>query len=318
MKQLYIIGNGFDVHHKIKCKYSDFRKWLHKNRPDVYDNLVWLYGRLSGEWWRSFEESLTEFRPNTYPRKIAKMGFITQLDFLIEKYGQEGRDFMDSYEATMSRYGGVTDKHHRAAAIARFEMQHLKDDLCESFGEWVKSLVIPKTAAKVRLDKTALFFTFNYTRTLEDLYGIEEDQIVHLHGSVDNNEFVIGHCMTAAEMMDKDLVKHAIHRNPDRNYGADEARMAMFEVIEEELKKPVEDIMYRYRSIFNSLMGFKEMEILGLSYSPIDLPYLRNIFKITGTDIKVRLGWHSEDFDKKNAKAFAKEINLTNYRLKKF
>lgn len=318
LKKLYVIGNGFDMHHKIKCKYLDFRKWLHKTRPEVYNNLAWLYGRMSGEWWRSFEESLTEFKPNTYPRKIAKMGFMTQLDFLVDKYGQEWRDFMDSYEDSMSNNGGVTDKYQRIAAIARFEMQHLKDDLFESFGEWVKTLMIPKAAPKVRIDKKAIFFTFNYTRTLEDLYGIEEKQIVHLHGSVDNNKFVIGHSMTAEEMKNKDLIEHAIHRNPDRNYGADEARLAMFEVIEDELKKPVDDIMYRYRNDFNSLVGVKEVEILGLSYSPIDLPYLRNIFDITGTDVKVRLGWHSKDYDKKNAKEFAKEMKLTNYRLKKF
>ena len=310
--KLYVIGNGFDIHHRIKCRYSHYRRWIKKNRPEVYDNLTSLYGRLSGEWWRSFEENLPKFNPNFYPKKIAKMSFPNLLSFLVSKYGQDARDFMDDYQISMQNYGGIENPYQRAAAVAGFEMRHLKDDICESFGEWVKDIKIPKRAKKVILDSDAIFFTFNYTRTLEDLYKIEEDQIIHLHGSVDTNEFVIGHNKTLEEMQDADLLKYAVFRNPDKDKGEDEARIAMFEVLESELKKPVEDVMERYKSDFNALSGFKEMEVLGLSYSPIDLPYLERIIQITGKDIKVKLGWHSED-DKRNAEAFAKDMNLTNW-----
>ena len=30
-KKLYIIGNGFDLHHKINSRYSNFQEWLQKN-----------------------------------------------------------------------------------------------------------------------------------------------------------------------------------------------------------------------------------------------------------------------------------------------
>lgn len=31
MKKLYLIGNGFHIHHEIASKYSDFKKWLYKS-----------------------------------------------------------------------------------------------------------------------------------------------------------------------------------------------------------------------------------------------------------------------------------------------
>lgn len=315
-EKFYVIGNGFDIHHQIKCKYSDFRRWLRKNRPEVMCKLIRLYGRLSGDWWRTFEESLTDFKPDAYPKKVAKMTIPKFIQYFTEEYGEEGRDYINDYQITMQGHGGLANPYQRAEAIAKFEMLHLKDDLCEAFSEWVKDIKIPKRVRKTRvnLDTDALFFTFNYTRTLEDTYGIEEDQIVHLHGSVDTNEFIIGHNMSAEEMQERDLVRHAIFRNPDNDQGADNARMAMFEVLESELKKPVDDVIYFHRNEFNALVGTKEMEVLGLSYSPIDLPYLKHIFSITGKDIKVKLGWHSPE-DKNSAEDFAKKMKLTNCEL---
>ena len=316
LEKFYVIGNGFDIHHRIKCRYSDFRRWLRKNRPEVIGKLTRLYGRLSGDWWRTFEESLTDFKPNAYPKKVAKMTIPQFIQYFSNEYGEEGRDYINDYQITMQGHGGLENPYQRSEAIARFEMMHLKDDLCDAFGEWVNDIKIPKRVrkTKVSLDSDALFFTFNYTRTLEDTYGIEEEQIVHLHGSVDTNKFIIGHNKTFEQMQERDLMERAIFRNPDNDRGADNARMAMFEVLESELKKPVNEVIYFHRNNFNELDGMKEMEVLGFSYSPIDLPYLEHIFSITGKDIKVKLGWHSPG-DKKEAEDFAKKMNITNYEM---
>ena len=56
------------------------------------------------------------------------------------------------------------------------------------------------------------------------------------------------------------------------------------------------------------------MEVLGFSYSSIDLPYLRRIFEIVGIDIHVIFGWHSPE-DETNAKTFANEMGLANCEL---
>lgn len=43
-KHLYIIGNGFDIHHSINSSYSNYRNWLEENEPDIYSQLCDLYG----------------------------------------------------------------------------------------------------------------------------------------------------------------------------------------------------------------------------------------------------------------------------------
>lgn len=37
IKHLYIIGNGFDIHHDMGCSYADYRVWLEENEPTIYD-----------------------------------------------------------------------------------------------------------------------------------------------------------------------------------------------------------------------------------------------------------------------------------------
>lgn len=32
--RLYIIGNGFDIHHGIESKYWNFREWVRKTKKD--------------------------------------------------------------------------------------------------------------------------------------------------------------------------------------------------------------------------------------------------------------------------------------------
>ena len=37
MKTLYVIGNGFDIHHKLDTRYQNFANYLTKNDNKVYD-----------------------------------------------------------------------------------------------------------------------------------------------------------------------------------------------------------------------------------------------------------------------------------------
>lgn len=309
-EKLYIIGSGFDMHHNVKCDYDSFKKWLQTNCINVYDNIKHIYGNVCNDkWWSSFEESLAVFDPDKYPNEVAQKGFFQLKKELSERYGARGKAAIDDFEM---EGGDISNRYHLAAAIAKSELECLKTDLDEAFGEWIKSLKLPsKKTPDIDIDTDAIFFTFNYTRTLEDLYEVDEDNILHLHGSVDGNEFVIGHNLTAEEMIDKDLEAHMYERNPDNDKGEDEARFEMFQVIEDEMKKPVNEIMDLNRDYFNALDTIKEMIVLGFSYSPIDLPYLRRIFEITGKNIDVIFSWHT-DIDYSRAESFSNELSLSN------
>ena len=314
MRKLYIIGNGFDKHHGMPCGYIDFKNWLIQNRHDVYTNLVRLYGDIDVDWWSKFEDNLANFDLNRYPNEIGHADVFEIQRKMVELYGDEGRVAIDEYEQT--EMGGVANRYRLVETIAHFEMERLNQDLNEAFGEWVRTIDIPMdTEHFIRnLEKEATFFTFNYTRTLEDLYGVDEDNVIHLHGSVDNGRFVIGHGQTLEEMLNRDVQENAYERNLDDDNGEDEARMELYQVIADQLRKPVKEIMDLNHDHFNALEAINEMEVLGFSYSKIDLPYLYRIFEIAGVSIHVVFGYHSIE-DKANAEALKAEMGLTNCEL---
>ena len=61
-KHLYVIGNGFDIHHCINSSYSDFREWMQEEHPDVMTDFEEAYGECDDEWWADFENQLASDR----------------------------------------------------------------------------------------------------------------------------------------------------------------------------------------------------------------------------------------------------------------
>src|SRR5262249_34617436 len=76
------------------------------------------------------------------------------------------------------------------------------------FAEWIRGLPIPQPGSVplVRcIDPTARYLSFNYTPTLQRLYGVPEPNVLHIHGrsSDADGEMVVGHGWkrTAGEML---------------------------------------------------------------------------------------------------------------------
>ncbi|MCD5236187.1 MULTISPECIES: AbiH family protein [Enterococcus] len=65
------------------------------------------------------------------------------------------------------------------------------------FAEWISSIIEPtikQHSLKNVFNKEDLFFSFNYTTTLETIYKIEESNIYHVHGDYQN--VIVGHNRT--------------------------------------------------------------------------------------------------------------------------
>ena len=58
MKQLYIIGNGFDIHHSIPSSYKNYHDWLEENDEDIIERLRNYYDVDEDEWWNELELEL--------------------------------------------------------------------------------------------------------------------------------------------------------------------------------------------------------------------------------------------------------------------
>ena len=78
IRNLYIIGNGFDIHHCIPSRYADYLNWLKYNEDNTYNKIISLYDNAyEAEWWNEFETNLGCF---DIREKIENISFECQPD----------------------------------------------------------------------------------------------------------------------------------------------------------------------------------------------------------------------------------------------
>ena len=158
---LYIIGNGFDLEHKIDSRYSDFREFLLENYWDYYDEIMCAFEQ-SEYLWKDFESELPTCAVN------------------IENAGLSmGSDMLDQIDYDPMDDMGIGDW---------LDMQFgCLEELPYYLRRWVESLDIKKDQV-LKIDKESYFLTFNYTATLEEVYEVEPERIKHIHGFVKNED----------------------------------------------------------------------------------------------------------------------------------
>lgn len=193
MKTLNVIGNGFDIHHKIGSSYWAYMDWLKGADPDLYDNIVSVYYGNNfdedlipcyasmdvddpeqediDEWWGRFEANLGQIDIREFAEYVRQNA--DEPDF--------GGDFHDSY---------WTD----AAVQAGDRLLEINHKMKRSFIEWVKQLPDGEIDGNMVFGKEDYFLSFNYTDTLQKLYGVPTTKICYIHGrAAADDDLVLGH-----------------------------------------------------------------------------------------------------------------------------
>ena len=156
MDTLYIIGNGFDLHHGLDTSYKNFRDNVVLKTPNLRKLLLDLYGDAINEdmWWSDFEAKLSDIDYN----------HLLNSDYGVAMGGMKVQNF-------------------------------LTGQLPPLFGKWIKSIKLKiAPEKKLDIDKDALFFTFNYSLVLEIIYEVNKDNIWHIHNSIEEvDKIIVGH-----------------------------------------------------------------------------------------------------------------------------
>ena len=63
-ERLYVIGNGFDIHHLIESKYVDFKKWVQNNKDTHLVSLMDTFFSNDCDFWADIENALGDYREN--------------------------------------------------------------------------------------------------------------------------------------------------------------------------------------------------------------------------------------------------------------
>ncbi|MFI3225036.1 AbiH family protein [Streptococcus suis] len=284
MDKLFIIGNGFDLAHKLPTSFYDFKRWIldqldltetERNefetgvpfisdfllpqsmtmpdggedflKDDIFKFFFRLVSQLTEGDWHKFESSLGE---------------IVDLEIDVNTFYDKDGDF-DYFQ---NQYYLEALNNSLLEAILP-----LKDDL---FPNWVQSL--PDTEQYLGLqpikktvinNRESLFLTFNYTMVLEEVYQILEERICHIHGSIDDNLFIYGHGQSVLPDDEPEFYRDLTHS---------------MNRLENVLKKPVIEQLNNHQMFFDKLKDIKEIYVIGFNLedsNTVDRPYFEEIFK---------------------------------------
>ena len=203
----------------------------------------------------------------------------------------------------------------------------IRDRLRKCFHEWVVQLTPPSASSKVNIiTQDSKFINFNYTKTLENLYGINPHKILHLHGCVDEDEdFILGHGKSYEELDSLNTEKRPVspedldeyelnlfYEEQANSYEFHEqlARQAAISGVASQ-RKPVNDIIKKNESFLNSLSDISHIHVYGLSLSEVDMPYLKHILSIVRS-----AKWEFSDYNGLNhdkINCFCKANNIKDY-----
>ena len=306
-KNLYIIGNGFDLHHGIKCGFTDFMKWVEKNDESLFADLTDVYNYDDKEkWWKDFENSLAKLNISYYANKIG-----------------------NQYDPEYIQEGSIEERTEYASQKVIEEFDRIKASLRRDFHKWLSEAYenCPKYKKVQFPNKDSVFLTFNYTKTLEDLYEIDARQVCHIHGVIDDEDsMVVGHGMGIEGLKDMlesqkpragEIFDKRLHINTKLNIATPEhTELATDSTLDSmiSLKKDVEECIERKKRFFNDILDVQTIYVYGFSFSSIDMPYIEKIVRRTKSDAHWVFSWHSPD-DEIRIMDFVIRYNIQNFSM---
>lgn len=267
---LYIVGNGFDLAHGLKTKYNDFRNWLEESGFHSFVNrMEALYPDVknaNGEW-NDIETALGHF----------KMKDVIAYD----------KNYTDC-----NTVGNVV-------LPVGNNIRSVTASLSGNLWKWIKSVDLLKTKRMFLLNENALFVSFNYTLTLETVYGIPQDKTWHVHGSISDktNVLVIGYGVD--EKFDNAPNPTAYNLTDD-----DKRRNMMADMVK---RVPLYIDKFHKWNNFSKMKVIKHVKVIGHSCSKVDQAYFEDIANAISTDADWAFYYHASKSKKYYAK-FAKDI----------
>lgn len=275
MSSLFLVGNGFDIAHGIPTSYSNFRSFvveLYPDALDLRDTVVHLedferinmgefaaeillntMDKAAGDNWSNFEEAL------------AYINFNNKLP----KANHKENETEEEDQRLMGKYLLYLD-------VLTSGFIHCAKMWQEFFRIWIKDIEIhieagefsPNNALKTLFSQPdAKFITFNYTKTLQILYGVKK--VVHIHNRV-GQTLIFGHgkedAMYGDSMDDMD-------EEPCIGSSFLDDMIMSF-------KKDTERPMKKYNDFFKKLdHTIDRVYSYGFSYGKVDSVYIKRIIE---------------------------------------
>lgn len=317
MSLLYVIGNGFDLWHKLPTSYlNDFKPLVKKRHPKEADLLVKLFSAGDEEdYWSHFEERVGAVAELAQERMRSRAD--DSLSWFVEEANNDGVTSDDR------DFGIQLDDHAVSISSVVPDFGKLYPNLDETLLWGLRSILDAcmnemATRANERLvnidkmgsfSRDSYFVTFNYTDTLERVYAVPPRRILHVHGSAScGDELVWGNerskvegdidlstsCLSLIdkeEPVDYDSGDHRFYFGYHSQYAAvqegvksvQEAEMAAAGLLNDVCSGFVKQLNLSGLDCFLESIpgGIDGVIVLGHSFGDVDVPYFECIKEYT-------------------------------------
>ena len=314
--RLYIIGNGFDLAHDLKTSYWHFREYLERNEEEFLVEFEKLYGyypydpdeyHVSPEQQKDALKKRNDMLYEVLWREFEfKLGKPAEFEFDI--VCDSAIDEMNELESGPI---GIEDTLNQCfeeqfGFVANLQVFLLK---------WAKQIRLNK--AIVRKDElknsTDLFLTFNYTPTLECLYGISKERICHIHGGIPpycEDAPVIGHGNTES-------IRQWQQWKEENDNIFDEGGASKCIAISNFYSRTLKDTRKRLErngKFFSCLDRTSEVMVIGHSLGDVDMVYFEKVVEMSGKDIPWVVVFHNES-EKERMENRIKDLGISKVKL---
>lgn len=314
--KLYICGNGFDLHNGFKTSFGSYMNYLECAYPDtLHRSKRYLYTGFFNRTWTDVESNL-------------------KFDY---------RRYIEDYCTLFNTEGLPTELNREI--LSQFRENNFADDI-QLFTtiylfEWItlnyeyrirQDIPYPNDMVFLYNNSDDRFLTFNYTTTLEDVFGISERNILHVHGNmktVDCHTLRETHYIRGGKITELNscLVRRlqfgCIENSPDpilnelkkqtiepinRMFSYDQILQNIEHICQYTYKSPKTN--YRALEEFIENPYITDVIILGHSFDGVDEPYYRDIIIPNLNAARWTFYIHSES-ERTRAKQFANKYRLS-------
>ena len=259
--RLLIIGNGFDLHHGLKTGYKDYAHFLKEHYPNTLESIQgseYFDGECSDIFdsedifWTDIERNL-------------RFNFDLMLE---ESVGGYYPDLMEKSDA----------RWHRAEFDSEAKVKMI-DTAFTTYAlvNWVQLIDVTKVdeTREVTLLSSDVFVSFNYTETLEKVYKVPSERILHIHGCISNPE--------SLQFGNPNQTPSVVRKKYESLYGEDEFYGMSIEpaannyvALADSFSKDIDSNIPKLEA-FLAGKDIDEVVIMGHSYLGVDKPYYEKV-----------------------------------------
>jgi len=271
---LFIIGNGFDIGNGMRTGYSQFYHFLKDNHEEFFNSVASLF--------------LAEFETDR---------LWCEFEECLSAFTPE--HFIDNKLTPQKTSETVLD---------------FQEFLSQYFKEWIYNIALPNDKDLSVFTPNSFFINFNYTDTLEKLYKVPYDKVLHIHGQATDpkSQLIIGH--SSKTTIDEMCESYGIVKNGNLECTVEEFNyLIATEMMLFTLRKPTEEIIKEKLTDLD-FDTVSEIVVLGHSLGIVDWPYFKYIKEHLTQPIPWIFSAYSER-DKDQIFTFVKEFQIPDYSI---